>query len=305
MQQAFEFIVSAAEGGERIDSALALKKELNLTRSQIQKLIREGYIEVNKGSPKASYRIKAEDRIHITLPPPPPLAIQPENLPLEIVYEDEDLVVVNKPRGMVTHPAAGNYSGTLVNALLYHCRNLSGIGGVLRPGIVHRLDKGTSGLMVVTKNDFTHQALAKQFKERSIMKKYIALVHGRIKEEVGIVETKLGRHPVHRKKMAVSAKGKEAITQFKVLERFEDYTLVGLTIKTGRTHQIRVHMTHLGYPLVGDPTYGHRKEELKVTGPLLHSSRLGFVHPRTGKYLEFFKEPPEDMQEVIKKLRKK
>lgn len=301
----WEFIVSASESGERIDSALSKKSELNLTRSQIQKLIREDFIEVNKEIPKASYRLKAEDRVRITLPPPKPLSIQPENLPLDIVYEDSDLVVVNKARGMVTHPAAGNYSGTLVNALLYHCKDLSGIGGVLRPGIVHRLDKGTSGLMVVTKNDLAHQALAKQFKERSVNKKYVALVHGVMKQDAGVVETKLGRHPVQRKMMAVVVKGKEAITKYKVLERFKDYTLVELIIKTGRTHQIRVHMTHLGHPLVGDPTYGHRKEEFKTAGPLLHSNQLGFVHPRSEKYLEFKVEMPEDMREVIKKLPRK
>jgi len=305
MQTEFEFVVSPNESGERIDSALTKKNEFSLSRSQIQRLIDEGFIEVNKEIPKASYRLKAEDRVRIIIPPPKPLLIQPEKLPLEIVYEDNDLVVVNKARGMVTHPAAGNYAGTLVNALLYHCKDLSGIGGVLRPGIVHRLDKGTSGLMVITKNDFTHHALAKQFKERLVNKKYVALVHGLINEEEGVVETKLGRHPVQRKKMAVVAKGKEAITKYQILERFKDYTLVELTIKTGRTHQIRVHMTHLGHPLAGDPTYGHRKEEFKIAGPLLHSRQLGFTHPRTGKYLEFNQEMPEDMREIIRKLPKK
>jgi 23S rRNA pseudouridine1911/1915/1917 synthase len=307
----FEYIITAEEKGERLDHYLALKKEIGLTRSQIHKLIEEGYVEVNKEVPKPSYKIKTDDRILVSLPPPKKPEVKPENILLDIVYEDQDLIVVNKARGMVVHPAVGNYSGTLVNALLYHCRDLSGIGGVLRPGIVHRLDKNTSGLLVTAKNDFAHQALAGQFKAKKIFKQYLALVHGVIRQEGGAIEAKVGRHPKHRKKMAVigsfetKVKGREALTYFKVLERFRNYTLVEITLKTGRTHQIRVHLTSIGHSIVGDPTYGHRKEEFKMSGQLLHAGKLGFVHPRSGKYLEFSQEIPKDMEEVVKKLRGK
>jgi len=302
----FEYIITSEEKGERLDHYLALKKEIGLTRSRIHKLIEDGYIEVNKESPKPSYKIKPEDRILVSVPPPKRLEARPENIPLDVVYEDSDLIIINKPRGMVVHPAAGNYSGTLVNALLYHCKDLSGIGGVLRPGIVHRLDKYTSGLLVVAKNDFTHQALARQFKAKKIFKQYLALVHGIITQDKGVIEARVGRHPRHRKKMAVirstetRVKGREAVTHYRVLERFKNYTLVELDLKTGRTHQIRVHMTSLSHSIVGDPVYGRRKEEFKVSGQLLHATKLGFVHPRTGKYMEFSKEMPEDMKEIIR-----
>ncbi len=311
MQKEFEYIVSFDQRGERLDHFLASKTEIGLTRSQIQRLIRDGYIEVNREIPKASYKIKLDDRIIVSIPPPKKLEIQPENIPLDIAYEDEDLIVVNKPRGMVVHPAAGNYSGTLVNALLYHCKNLSGIGGVLRPGIVHRLDKNTSGLMLVAKNDFAHQGLAKQFKTREIKKQYLALVHGVIRQEKGIIEAKIGRHPKHRKKMAIVSsfetrtKGREAVSRFEVRERFKNYTLVEISLETGRTHQIRVHLTSIGHSVVGDPSYGRRREELRVSGQLLHAERLGFVHPRTGRYLEFHREMPVDMKDAVKKLRRK
>lgn len=307
----FEYIISKEDPKERLDHYLALKKELELTRSQIQKLIKDGYVEVNKEIPKTHYRIKPDDRIVVSIPVPKELELKPENIPLDIVYEDKDLIVVNKPRGTVVHPAAGNNSGTLVNALLYHCKDLSGIGGVLRPGIVHRLDKNTSGLLVAAKNDFTHQGLAKQFKAKDVFKQYLALVHGEIKQEGGVIEAKVGRHPRHRKKMAVigpfetKVKGREAITYYKVLERYNNYSLVEITLKTGRTHQIRVHMTFIGHSVVGDPTYGHRREEFKVSGQLLHAAKLGFVHPRTGEYLEFSKKMPEDMEAVVRKLRGK
>ncbi len=314
MRTEFEYIIAAEEKGERLDHYLALKKEIGLTRSRIHKLIKDGYIEVNKESPKPSYKIKAEDRIVVSVPPPKKLEVTPENILLDIVYEDGDLVVVNKPRGMVVHPAAGNYSGTLVNALLYHCKDLSGIGGILRPGIVHRLDKDTSGLLVAAKNDSTHQALARQFKARKIFKQYLALVHGIMSQDKGVIEAKIGRHPGHRKKMAVIretsnekrvTRGREAVTHYRVLERFNNYTLVELDLKTGRTHQIRVHMTSLSHSVVGDPTYGHRKEEFKVVGQLLHAAKLGFIHPGTNKYIEFFKEMPGDMKEIVSRLRRK
>lgn len=314
MKNEFEYIITTEEKGERLDHYLALKNEIGLTRSRIHKLIEDGYVEVNKEAPKPSYKIKAEDRILVSVPPPKKLEVRPENIPLDIIYEDSDLIIINKPRGMVVHPAAGNYSGTLVNALLYHCPDIksgSGIGGVLRPGIVHRLDKDTSGLLVVAKNDFTHQSLARQFKAKKISKQYLALVHGRIPQDKGVIEAKVGRHPKHRKKMAIirstetSVKGREAVTHYRVVERFKNYTLVELTLKTGRTHQIRVHMTSLSHSIVGDPVYGHRKEEFEVSGQLLHAAKLGFVHPRTGKYVEFSGKVPEDMEEIINKLQAK
>jgi 23S rRNA pseudouridine1911/1915/1917 synthase len=311
MQKEFEYIVSEDQKGERLDHFLASKTEIGLTRSQIQRLLRDGYVEVNKEAPKASYKIKLDDRIIVSIPPPKKLEVQPENILLDIVYEDNDLIVVNKPRGMVVHPAAGNYSGTLVNALLYHLSDLSGIGGILRPGIVHRLDKNTSGLMVAAKNDFAHQGLAGQFKSREIKKQYLALVHGVIRQEKGMIEAKIGRHPKHRKRMAIVSlfetrtKGREAVSYFKVRERFKNYTLVEITLETGRTHQIRVHMTSIGHSIVGDPSYGRRREEFGVSGQLLHAERLGFVHPRTGKYLEFYREMPADMKDAVKKLRRK
>ncbi|MDD5383200.1 MAG: RluA family pseudouridine synthase [Candidatus Margulisbacteria bacterium] len=314
MVKELELIVTTAQKGERLDHFLSRQTELGLSRSQIHKLIDDGFIEVNKESPKASYRIKPDDRISINIPLPKPLELTPENIPLDIVYEDNDLVVINKPKGLAVHPGAGRTTGTLVNALLSHCQDLSGIGGVLRPGIVHRLDKDTSGLLVVAKNDLAHQALAKQFKNRKIFKQYLALIHGEVKQAGGTIESKIGRHPLHRKKMAVIkeagnggrvTRGREAITIYKVLERYKNYTLVEVTLKTGRMHQIRVHMTSIGHPVVGDPTYGHRQEEFAVSGQLLHAARLGFVHPRTGKYLEFFTDVPSEMKTIIGKLRKK
>lgn len=311
MRSEFEYIISAAEKGERLDHFLAAKKEIGKTRSQVHRLIDDGYVEVNKEAPKPGYKLKQDDRVNVTVPPPEKLEVRPENIPLDIVHEDGDLIVVNKPRGMVVHPAAGSYSGTLVNALLYHCRDLSGIGGVLRPGIVHRLDKDTSGLIVVAKNDRAHQALAGQFKAKEVFKQYLALVHGSIPQEKGVIEARVGRHPRHRKKMAVISpyderlRAREAVTYFKVRERFKDYTLLELTLKTGRTHQIRVHLTSIGHSVVGDPTYGHRREEFGLSGQLLHAARLGFVHPRSGKYLEFEARMPADMEKVLSGLRRK
>ena len=310
-QREFEYIISGDKAGQRLDLFLSTRIEISLARSQVQRLIEDGYVEVNREAPKAHYKLKTDDRIVIAIPAPKELEVKPENIPLEIVYEDGDLIVVNKARGMVVHPAVGNYSGTLVNALLYHCHDLSGIGGVLRPGIVHRLDKDTSGLLVVAKNDLAHQELARQFKNRKILKQYIALVHGVIRPDRGRVEARVGRHPSHRKKMAIVSsqetriKGREAVTDFKVLERFKNYSLVEVTLRTGRMHQIRVHFASLGHSIVGDPTYGHRKEEFKLSGQLLHAARLGFTHPRTGKYLEFESALPGDMEEMIRRLRSK
>lgn len=305
MENQFEYIISDKQKGERIDHFLAMQKKIGLTRSQIKKLIEDGYVEVNKEIPRPSYKLKIDDRIQLSVPEPKKLEAGAENIPLAIVYEDKDLIVVNKPRGMVVHPAVGNYSGTLVNALLHHCKDLSGIGGVVRPGIVHRLDKQTSGLVVVAKNDFTHQALSKQFKDRKIKKHYIALVHGVIEGEGDLIEARIGRHPKRRKKMAVSGKGREAISYYKVLKRSNKYTLVDVKLKTGRTHQIRVHMASIGHPLVGDPTYGHRKEDFKTNGQMLHAKTLGFEHPRTKKFVQFEAALPKDMEELIKKLQVK
>ena len=319
MAKKHEFVVASGQKVQRIDQYLSSKVELGITRSQIHKLIDDGCVEVNKNVVKPSYKVKLDDCVVITLPSPQKLEARPENINLDIVYEDSDLVVVNKSRGMVVHPAAGNGSGTLVNALLNHCKDLSGIGGVLRPGIVHRLDKDTSGLIVIAKNDFTHQGLAKQFMTKKIFKQYVALVRGTVKKGEGVISAMIGRHPKHRKKMAVIAvkrkrwrkmgdlrpetKGRDAVTHYKVVERFNDYSLLELVLETGRTHQIRVHLDHIGHPIVGDPTYGRRKEEFVVSGQLLHSRKLGFVHPRTNKYVEFECLLPEDMEEVLRALR--
>jgi len=308
-----EFLIRQKSDKQRVDVFLS-RQDIKLSRSYIQKLIEEGKILVNDRETKPSYQLNLEDKITLNIPPPRKLEVTPENIPLDIVYEDADLLVVNKPRGMVTHPAVGNYSGTLVNALLYHCQDLSGIGGVMRPGIVHRLDKDTSGLLLVAKTDLAHQSLSRQFKDRTVKKIYVALVQGEIKAENGYIQAKIGRHPVNRKKFAVikkpELKSREALTFFKVLKRFsakggsasggKGYTLVELQLKTGRTHQIRVHMSHIGHPLVGDKTYGGKTELTKST--MLHAQTIGFIHPRTGKYMEFSRPMPADMQEVIQNI---
>lgn len=301
-----EIILSAGEedAGTRVDVFLADELD-DLTRSHIQKLIGEGRLTVNGQPVKANYKVKAGDTLRLLVPPPIDLNVRPENIPLDIRYEDEDLVVVNKPRGMVVHPAAGNYSGTLVNALLYHCRNLSGINGVMRPGIVHRLDKDTSGLLVVAKNDKAHLSLANQIKNRTVNRRYIALVHGNITTERGTVDAPIGRHPVRRKEMAVIEGGRHAVTHFAVLERFAAYTLVEAKLETGRTHQIRVHMAYISHPVVGDPVYGPKSNPFGVDGQLLHAKILGFTHPRTGQYLEFSADIPEIFIQVLTALRQR
>lgn len=298
------FRVEADQAGERLDRFLAgvLK---DLSRSRIQELIKEGQVTVNGQAVKPNYKIKENDSLKVIIPAAQPLEVLPEDIALDILYEDQDLIVINKPQGMVVHPAAGHYSGTLVNALLHHCRDLSGINGVLRPGIVHRLDKDTSGVLVAAKNDYAHQHLAQQIKEHSVKRIYLALLHGRIKEEAGVIEAPIGRDPRERKRMAVVDKnGKEAVTAYTVLERFQDYTFVKLQLKTGRTHQIRVHMAYLGFPVVGDPKYGPRKPHFGLKGQALHAQTLGFVHPRTGEYMEFSAPLPEYFQEILEKLRK-
>jgi len=306
MQKEFNFTVSAEEKSLRLDQFLNFNEQIPVSRSQIKRLIEEGFVKVNDQAGKPGYKLKVDDKVAVTIPPPRKSAIDPEKIDLDIVYEDKDLIVINKSSGMVVHPAAGNYSGTLVNALLHHCAGLSNIGGVERPGIVHRLDKFTSGLLVVAKNDKTHQELSKQFEQKTIFKKYIALVHGVVKEDQGLIDENIGRNPNNRKKMAVikdeEIKSRKAITEYKVIKRFKEYTLLEIILKTGRTHQIRVHLTSIGHPIVGDPTYGHRKEAFKVNGQLLHATKLGFVHPTTKKYVEFEKAMPEEMRAVLKKL---
>lgn len=288
--------------GKRIDVFLAA--ELDYTRSYIKKLIVDGLVFVNGKTVKPSYKVKENDEVVVNIPEAEKIDVLPENIPLDILYEDDDIIVINKPQGMVVHPAPGNYSGTLVNALLYHCKNLSGINGILRPGIVHRLDKDTSGVMVVAKNDKAHISLSNQIKERSVFKKYVAIVEGVIKDEEGKIEALIGRHPVDRKKMAVIEDGRYALTLYKVLERFKENTLVEAAIKTGRTHQIRVHMAYIGHPVVGDPVYGFKKQKFKLEGQALHSRVLGFIHPTKGVYMEFEAPLPEYFVRLIEILRR-
>lgn len=274
-----------------------------MTRTHIQKLIEEGRVTVSGTAAKANTKLKAGEEVILHIPEPEELKVEGENIPLDILFEDSDVIVINKPQGMVVHPAPGNTSGTLVNALLFHCKDLSGINGVMRPGIVHRLDKDTSGVIMAAKSDLAHLSLAGQIKDREVTRLYTALVHGNIQEPGGIIETPIGRDPLDRKKMAVVLKNsKPALTRYTVLERFKDYTLVQCKLETGRTHQIRVHLAYLGHPVVGDPKYGTRKAHFGLTGQALHAGVLGFKHPRTGEYKEFTAPIPEPMAGVIKKL---
>ncbi len=275
-----------------------------LSRSYVQKLIEEGLVTINGQPTKANYKLRVGDEVTIEIPPAEELMVNPEDIPLDIYFEDKDVIVVNKPRGMVVHPAEGNTSGTLVNALLHHCKDLSGINGVLRPGIVHRLDKDTSGLIMVAKNDQAHQSLAHQLKERTVTRCYRALVHHNIKEVQGTINAPIGRDPKDRQKMTVTERNsKPAVTHFRVLERFGNYTLIECQLETGRTHQIRVHMTYIGYPLVGDPKYGPKKSHFDLDGQLLHAMVLGFQHPSSGSYLEFSAPIPEVFQRVLNQLK--
>lgn len=291
--------------GTRLDLALARKYD-DLSRSRVQTLIDEGQVQVNGQKIKANYKLKAGDEVNLQVPAPRPLTVEPEPIPLEVVYEDQDVIVINKPRGLVVHPAVGHWTGTLVNALLWHCKDLSGINGQLRPGIVHRLDRDTSGLLMVAKNDWAHQQLALQIKERSVNRRYLALVHGNITEPAGIVDAPIGRDPKDRQRMAVNVKnGKPALTRYWVKERFGDYTLLECKLETGRTHQIRVHMAYLGFPVVGDPKYGPQKAHFGLEGQMLHAYLLGFKHPRTGEYLEFTAPLPAEMEDVLAQLRRR
>lgn len=291
------------EQGLRIDVLLA-KRFPELSRSHLQKLIADDLVTVNGKLIKANYKVQAEDSIRIIFPEAKPVEIAAEAIPLDILYEDADIIVINKPRGMVVHPAAGNYAGTLVNALLEHCQDLSGINGEIRPGIVHRLDKDTSGVMVAAKNDRAHIALAEQIKNRTASRKYVAIVHGTIAEEQGIINAPIGRHPSDRKKMAVTfSNSKEAITRFRVIERFINYTLVECKLQTGRTHQIRVHMQYISHPVVGDPKYGPEKKRFAISGQALHSAELSLKHPISDEELLFTAPVPPDMADILTKLK--
>ena len=300
-----DFIVEDVDAGKRLDSFLAEKNTANYTRSFIGKMIEENLVLYNGKPSKASTKIKTGDRIELFEKEPEPLAVKGEEIPLEIVYEDDDLMVINKPRGMVVHPAPGHTSGTLVNAVLsYAGESLSSINGVLRPGIVHRIDKDTSGLILVCKNDFSHKALAKQLEEHSITRRYHAICSGRLKEEQGTVSAPIGRDEKNRKQQAINYKhGKDAITHYRLLENLQNASLLECRLETGRTHQIRVHMKSIGHPLLGDPLYGPKKNLYAIKGQALHAMVLGFVHPRSGEYMEFSADYPEDFQKLLNKLR--
>ncbi|WP_156290411.1 RluA family pseudouridine synthase [Oceanobacillus salinisoli] len=299
---AFQHVVTAEQEKQRIDKILS---ELNAenSRSQVQTWIADGYVTINGERVKANYKCQAGDEIAWTIPEAEPLELTPENIPLDIIYEDRDLLVVNKPKGMVVHPSVGHGSGTLVNALLYHCDDLSGINGVERPGIVHRIDKDTSGLLVVAKNDLTHTDLSEQLASKEIKRKYEAIVHGEIPHETGVIDAPIGRDPKDRQKMGIVDQGKPAVTHFRVIQSYPDYTYIECQLETGRTHQIRVHMKYIGYPLVGDPKYGPRKT-LETNGQVLHAKILGFRHPRRNEWMEFEVEAPAYFKEVINYIEK-
>lgn len=286
--ETFRLTVGQENQGKRLDVFVSSSVP-DLSRSAAQRLVEEGNVKVNGGKPSKKTQMKTGDTVCVTVPDPVEMEAYPENIPLNVVYEDEDLLVVDKPKGMVVHPAPGNPDGTLVNALLYHCRgNLSGIGGVLRPGVVHRIDKDTSGLLVVAKDDQAHSSLAAQIKEHSFDRFYHAVVYGNLKEDSGTVHQPIGRHPTDRKKMAVTDKNsRDAVTHFEVVERYQGFTHVRLKLETGRTHQIRVHMAYIGHPVAGDPVYGPRKVISSLEGQCLHAKTISFLHPKTGELLSF------------------
>ncbi|APG73278.1 pseudouridine synthase [Lactobacillus delbrueckii subsp. jakobsenii ZN7a-9 = DSM 26046] len=298
-----EYELTAEESGQRLDKYLA-GEMTDLSRSRIKELVQAGEVLVNGKKSKVSYKVQKGDLIQVTVLPLEPLKLEAENIPLDIVYEDEDIIVVNKPQGMVVHPAAGHPSHTLVNALLYHTRDLADSPEGFRPGIVHRIDKDTSGLLMVAKNAAARESLEKQLAAKSNKRQYLAIVHGNFAEEEGIIDAPIGRNPKDRKQMAVVEKGKSAVTHFKVLEQYQGYSLVECQLETGRTHQIRVHMAYIGHPLAGDPLYGPRKT-LPGHGQFLHAKTLGFEQPSTGEWLEFSAEPPEIFQQTVADLRKK
>lgn len=287
----------------RLDKVLT-SELTDLSRTNIKQLIQDGHVLVNNQVSKASYQVKLEDIIHCEIPENKDLEIEAQDIPLDIVYEDKDIIVVNKPSGMIVHPGPGIVKDTLVNALLYHCQDLSGINGITRPGIVHRIDKDTSGLLMVAKSDLAHKELSEQLKEHTVKRKYLALVHGEIPHQYGKVDMPIGRDTNDRQKMVVTKNNsKKAITHFTVIEHFKNYTLIECRLETGRTHQIRVHMAHIGYPVYGDPKYGYRKDD-QSHGQYLHAESLGFIHPRSKEFLEFTRPVPDYMQEMIERLRR-
>ena len=303
--QVYEFLAGEESKDLRLDVFLKQNIE-EISRTYIQKLIKDGYANVNGTVPKTNYKVNSGDKVCLNVPETEEPDIVAQEMPLDIVYEDDDVILINKPKGMVVHPATGHYTGTLVNGLMHHCKdNLSGINGVLRPGIVHRIDMDTTGILIVCKNDVAHQKISEQLKEHSITRRYRALVYGVIKEDEGVVNAPIGRHPIDRKKMAINLKnGKNAITHYRVLERFREYTYIECELETGRTHQIRVHMASLHHPLVGDQVYGPEKNPFHLQGQCLHAMVLGFVHPRTHEYMEFCADLPQYFSELLKKLPK-
>lgn len=299
-----EFLVEEDEEGDRLDVYLS-DQFVDMSRSYIQKIIKDKKVTVNGKVEKAKYLVKEEDKVVIEIPKPKILEVVPQDIPIEIVYEDDDIIIVNKPQGMVVHPAPGNYEGTLVNAILYHCKgNLSSINGVIRPGIVHRIDKDTSGILMIAKNNNAHNCLAEQLKDHSITREYEFICHGVFKEDNITVDRPIGRNPKDRLKMAIVPNGKRAVTHFEVLERFNGYTHVRARLETGRTHQIRVHAMSINHPLVGDPVYGPKNSKIKLNGQALHAKKLGFIHPTTKEYVEFGSELPDYFQKLLEKLRK-
>jgi len=305
-EERYTFLIDEESKGTRIDRVLSLLLAES-SRSYIQKLIEKGNVSVD-GKPCTSKNFKVSEgqQVELVMPPPQNLSVEAEDIPLDIVYEDEDVLVVNKPRGMVVHPAAGNYTGTLVNAIMHHCgERLSSINGVIRPGIVHRIDKDTSGLLMIAKNNMAHESLSAQLAEHSITRRYTALVYHNLAEDTGTVDAPIGRDPKNRLRMAVTSQNsKEAVTHWTVLERFGKYTLIEARLETGRTHQIRVHMSHIRHPLVGDMVYGPKKQPLTEEGQMLHARVLGFVHPRTGEYMEFERPLPAEFEQVLQKVRR-
>ena len=297
------FTVTEQYEQERIDKCICAQYD-DLSRSHVQRLVKEGAVLYNGNPCKVNQKVSANDEIMIDLPDSKEIEVEPENIPLNILYEDSDVIVVDKPKGMVVHPANGHYSGTLVNALLYHCKDLSGINGVLRPGIVHRIDKNTTGSVIACKNDLAHNEIAKQLKEHSINRHYLALVHGVIEEESGVIDAPIGRSEKDRKKMAINYRnGKEAVTTFTVVKRYQGYTLVDCKLQTGRTHQIRVHMASIHHPVVGDDVYCSLKPPCKLEGQALHAYLLGFMHPRTKEYIEVRSELPGYFTDLLNRLK--
>ncbi len=299
--QKVEHTVLEEEKLERIDKVIS-SLNAEWSRTQVQQWIKDGQVLVNGQAVKTNYKCNLNDAIEISIPEPEVLDVIAEEMNLDIYYEDEDVIVVNKPKGMVVHPAAGHTTGTLVNGLMAHCKDLSGINGVLRPGIVHRIDKDTSGLLMAAKNDMAHESLVNQLVEKTVTRKYLAVVHGNIAHDYGTIEAPIGRDPKDRQSMTVVDNGKHAVTHFHVLERFKEFTFVECRLETGRTHQIRVHMKYIGFPLAGDPKYGPRKT-LDLNGQALHAAVLGFTHPRSGEYIEFEAPLPEYYEQLLVKLR--